>query len=108
VAGPNPIRMMRQLKHVKDRMLEEQKALAAETVEVSAGNGAVKVVMNGHQRLESVTFASELMEGSKAALVSELVVAAVNEAVARSQALASERMGAITRGLDLPSAEDDS
>ena len=98
----NPQALMRQLQDVQDKMLEEQQALEHETVEISVGGGAVKVVMNGHQKVESVTIAPELLEAGEADMLTDLLVAGFNEAVERSQAVAQERMGAITNSLNLP------
>jgi DNA-binding YbaB/EbfC family protein len=93
---------MRQLQEVQERMLREQEALGHETVEVSVGGGAVKLVMTGHQKLVSVTIDPQLLSPDEADMLNDLLVAGVNEAVERSQALAGERMGAISHGLGLP------
>jgi nucleoid-associated protein EbfC len=69
---------------------------------VSVGGGAVTVVMTGHQKLQSVRIRPELLDPEEADMLSDLLVAAVNEAVDRTQALAQERMGAVTKGLNLP------
>jgi len=97
--GPN---MMRQLQEIQERMLQEQKALGDETVEVSVGGGVVTVVMNGHQKLTSVTIKPEVLDADDVDMLADLLIAAVNQAVDKSQQMASERMGAITRGLGLP------
>jgi len=94
--------MMRQIQEMQERMLEEQKALGDETEEVSVGGGAVKVVMNGHQKLQSVSIEPALLDPDEAEMLGELLVAAVNQAVERTQALASERMNAITGSVSLP------
>jgi DNA-binding YbaB/EbfC family protein len=100
--APNPKDLMRQVQDMQAKMLAEQESLSAETVEVSVGGGAVTVVMNGHQKLVSVRVLPDLLDPGEADMLADLLVAAVNEAVDRTQALAQERMGAITRGLNLP------
>ena len=97
-----PQNMMRQLQQVQERMLAEQEALGDETVEVSVGGGVVTVVMNGHQKLTAVTIKPELLDPDEAEMLTDLLIAAVNQAVDQSQKVASDRMGAITRGLGLP------
>jgi len=94
--------MLRQIEEMQARMLAEQEALGAETVEVSVGGGVVKVSMNGHQKLQSVAIKPELLDPEEAEMLTDLIIAAINEAVDRSQALAGERMGALTQGLNLP------
>ncbi|MCD6291473.1 MAG: YbaB/EbfC family nucleoid-associated protein, partial [Anaerolineae bacterium] len=46
--------MMGQIQKLQEEMARIQEALGEETVEASAGGGAVVVVMNGHQRVESI------------------------------------------------------
>lgn len=94
--------MMRELQRVQEQMLAEQEALAGETVEVSVGGGAVTVKMNGHQKLDSVKIKPELLNPEEAEMLTDLLIAAVNEAVDRSQQVAADRMGALTKGLGLP------
>ena len=100
--GPDPRDLMRQVQDMQAKMLAEQEALANENLEVSVGGGAVTVVMNGHQKLQHVRIRPELLDPGEADMLSDLLVAAVNEAVDRTHAVAQERMGAITQGLNLP------
>jgi DNA-binding YbaB/EbfC family protein len=94
--------VMQQIQKMQAEMLAQQEALADETVEVTVGGGVVAVVMTGHQKLQSVRIQPELLNPSEAEMLSELLIAAVNEAVERSQALAGAKMNAITSQLNLP------
>lgn len=102
MANPNQQQLLRRLQEVQDKMLAEQQALAGEEVEASVGGGAVKIRMNGHQKVLAVAIQPELLDPAEAEMLTDLLIAAVNEAVERSQALASERLGAVTGGLGLP------
>ena len=77
-----------------------QEELDTLTVEGSAGGGAVKVVMTGKQTVESVEIAPEASEDVE--MLQDLVMAAVNDALGKSQEMASEKLSAITGGLDIP------
>jgi nucleoid-associated protein EbfC len=94
--------LMRQVQEMQSKMLAEQEALANETLEVSVGGGVVTVTMTGHQKLQAVRIRPELLDPAEADMLGDLLVAAVNEAVDRTQAMAQERMGAITKGLQMP------
>ncbi len=94
--------MMAQLQRLQEEMARAQEQLANETVEVSAGGGMVKAVMTGQQKLVSITIAPEAVDPDDVEMLQDMIVAAVNEALERSQALAAERMGALTGGLNLP------
>jgi DNA-binding YbaB/EbfC family protein len=61
----------------------------------------VEVVMTGHQRVESVTIDPEVVDPDDVEMLQDLIVAAVNEAIERSQGLAAQQMGALTGGLGL-------
>ena len=50
-----------QLQAMQKQMLEAQEALGEKTVEVTAGGGAIKVVMTGHQKLQSITIDPEVV-----------------------------------------------
>jgi DNA-binding YbaB/EbfC family protein len=94
--------MMAQLQRLQEEMARAQEQLANETVEVSAGGGMVKAVMTGQQKLVSITIAPEAVDPDDVEMLQDMIVAAVNEALERSQALAAARMGALTGGLNLP------
>jgi DNA-binding YbaB/EbfC family protein len=94
--------MAQQLQRLQEEMLQAQDALGQETVEVSVGGGAVRVVMTGHQKVQSVFIAPEAVDPEDVEMLQDLIVAAVNEAVERSQGLAADRMGALTGGLNIP------
>jgi DNA-binding YbaB/EbfC family protein len=91
-----------QLQAMQQQMLEAQEALGEKTVEVTAGGGTVKVVMNGHQKLQSITINPEVVDPDDVEMLQDLIMAAINEAVEASQNLAAEKMGDITGGLNIP------
>jgi hypothetical protein len=95
--------MMRQLQKMQEDMAAAQEALAAETVEVSVGGGAVKIVISGHQRVQSITINPAMVDTSEAEWLTDLqdlLVMAVNQAVEQSQTMAAQRMESITGGLN--------
>ena len=96
----DPIKMLRQVQQMQDRMQKVQKELETETVEASAGAGAVTVVATGAQKLVSVRIDPEA--AGDAEMLQDLVIAAVNEALEKSKAMAAARMQAVTAGLGLP------
>jgi len=91
--------MMQQIQKLQEQLVQTQEQLAQETVEYSAGGGAIKVVMTGDQRCQSVVIDPQLVADGDAEMVQDLVLAAVNGALDASRALASERMGPLAGGL---------
>jgi DNA-binding YbaB/EbfC family protein len=96
----DPIKMLRQVQQMQDKMNKVQEELATETVEATAGGGAVRVVATGTQKLVSVTIDPEAASDTE--MLQDLVVAAVNEAMDRSKQLAASKMQAVASGLGLP------
>lgn len=94
--------MMKELEKAQKQLAKVQEELGNETVEASAGGGAVKVVMTGHQKVVSVKIAPEAVDPSDLGMLEDLIIAAVNEAVQKSQELVTKRMGQVTGGLKIP------
>ncbi len=99
--GPkaSPGDMMKQLQQMQQQMAEAQEALGEETVEHSAGGGAVKVVADGHQRIRSIAIDAAAIDPEDPGMLEDLVLAAVNGAIEASQELAGRRMEGLTGGL---------
>jgi len=96
----DPLKMLRQVQQMQDRMSKVQKELETETVEASAGGGAVTVVATGAQKIVSVQI--DPAATSDQEMLQDLVMTAVNEAMERSKQLAASKMQAVTAGMGLP------
>ncbi len=96
----DPLKMLRQVQQMQGRMEKLQKELENETVEASAGGGAVAAVVSGTQKIVSVRIDPDA--ASDVEMLQDLVVAAVNEAIEKSKQMASDKMQALTSGLGLP------
>jgi nucleoid-associated protein EbfC len=97
--GFNP---MQQVKALQDKMLKMQEELAFMKVEGSAGGGMVVAVMNGRQELLSIKIDPQVVDPNDLEMLQDLTVAAVNDALRKSQELASGEMGKIAGGLNIP------
>lgn len=93
-------KMLKQVQQLQAKMAKVQEELAAAMVEATAGGGAVKAVVNGEQKLVSVTIDPDATEDVE--MLQDLVVAAVNEASDKAKELAAQRMQEVTAGLGLP------
>lgn len=79
-----------------------QSALAKETIEVEAGNGAVKVEINGEQKIKKISIDPELVDLEEVHKLEKWVESAVTQAITKSQQLAAEKMKSMAGGLGLP------
>ena len=96
----DPMKMFKQVQQMQDRMNKVQSELETETVEASAGGGAVRVVATGTQKLVSVTI--DPAAASDVEMVQDMVISAVNDALEKSKQLAASKMQAVASGLGLP------
>lgn len=95
----NPQNMLSQMQAMQQQMVEAQEALANEMVTVTAGGGAISIVISGHQRVQSISLNPEMVDPEDVDMLQDLLVAAVNAAIEQSQALSAERMEGITGGM---------
>ena len=94
----NP-KMLKQIEQMQANMMKAQEELGAVTVEGSAGGGAVTLVMNGHQELQSLTIDPEFVDPEDVETLQDAIVAAFHDAQGKAQELAQNKMGAAAGGL---------
>ena len=94
--------LMKQAQKLQSKMLQMQEELAQRTVEASAGGGMVKVVVNGRQQIVSVQIEKDVVDPEDVEMLQDLVQAAVNDALARSQEMVNAEMSKLTGGLSIP------
>jgi len=95
-------KFLRQAKELQAKLAKAQEELSNMTLEVSSGGGAVKVTVNGQQQVQSVKISPEVVTPDDVELLEDLVLTAVNEAIAKSQEVAAQRMEEVTGGLKIP------
>jgi DNA-binding YbaB/EbfC family protein len=93
---------VKQALELKKKLDQMQKELAKIVVEADAGHGAVKVSVNGQQKLLSVKISPEAADPNKVQRLEEWVVKAVNEAVEKSQKEGAKQVASLTGGLKIP------
>lgn len=94
--------MAQKLQELQQQMLDTQNALGDETIEVSSGGGVVVIEITGHQKVTNVTIDPEVVDPEDVEMLQDLIMAAINEAVEKSQSMASERLEGLTGGLNIP------
>jgi hypothetical protein len=94
--------MMKQAQNLQKKMMKTQAELATKTIEASAGGGMVKVIANGAQKIESIVMEKEVVDPEDIEMLQDLVLAAVNDALNKSQEMVSAEMGKLTGGLNIP------
>ena len=94
--------ILRQAQQLQKRLNEAQESLENESVEASSGGGVVTATVSGKQKLMSIRIDPAAVDPDDVSMLEDLVLAAVNEAMDKAQELASQRLGAITGGMNIP------
>ena len=94
--------MMKQAQNLQKKMMKTQAELATKTIEASSGGGMVKVIANGAQKIESIALEKEVVDPEDIEMLQDLILAAVNDALNKSQEMVSSEMSKLTGGLNIP------
>ena len=94
--------LMKQAQRMQQEMMRIQQELATKTVEASSGGGMVTVVVNGRQELVSISVEPSVIDPDDVEMLQDLIMAAVNEGLAKSQDMVKEEMAKVTGGLSIP------
>lgn len=100
--NPQYQKMLKQVQDMQKKMAKAQEELALETVEASAGGGAVTVVVTGALEVREVRIDPGAVDPDDVEMLQDLVIAATNEALRAAQALAQTKLGGATAGIDMP------
>jgi len=94
--------MMQQAQKLQARLAQAQEEMSNLTIEASSGGGAVKITINGQQKIQTVKISPEVINPEDVELLEDLVLTAVSEAITKSQEAAAEHLGGLTGGLKIP------
>jgi DNA-binding YbaB/EbfC family protein len=95
-------RMLRQAQELQAKLAKAQEELGDLTVEGSAGGGAVTVVADGHQNIRSIKISPDAVDPEDVGLLEDLILAAVNDSLEKSQKMAQDHLGSLTGNLKIP------
>ena len=93
---------IKQAMELKSKLKQAQQDLSNNIVEAEAGNGAVRVTMDGQQKIKSVKISPEIINKGKPELLEKMILKAVSEALAKSQKEAAKQLKELTGGLKIP------
>ncbi|MFC1744500.1 YbaB/EbfC family nucleoid-associated protein [Candidatus Riflebacteria bacterium] len=100
--GPNMNHMMKQAMKWRENLVKVQEELKSKTIQGAAGGGAIKVTVNGANRLEAIEIDPEVIDPDDAETLQELIVLAANNALEEMAKISEKEMGKITGGMNLP------
>lgn len=94
--------MLKQAQKIQAQLARVQEEMAQKTIEASSGGGMVSVVVNGKQEVISIKIEREVINPEDIDMLQDLILAAVNEGIRKSQEMVSEEMKKLTGGLNIP------
>ncbi len=101
--GPQNMQgMMKQVQKMQEQMAVLQEELEARTYDVSAGGGAVSVRINGKKEIVSIDIQPDIVDPDDIETLSDVLVAAVNEAIKKVEDTNSAEMQKVTGNVSLP------
>ena len=102
MGGANMNKMMKEARKVQEQIVQMQEELHKRELEVTVGGGAVTVLVNGKQEILSLKITPEAVDPDDVEMLEDMIMAAVNEAVKKSQDMVSGEMAKITGGFNIP------
>ena len=97
--GMDMNKLLQQAQQMQAQMAKIQEELKSETVEASAGGGAVTVKATGALEIVEIRFAPDAIDPAEPELLADMVLAAVNEAIRSAESLAQTKLGPAMGGL---------
>lgn len=94
--------LQKQVMQMQNNVQKEQEKLAAETFEVSSGGGAVTIQIKGDGKIQKISLQKDVVDPDDVEMLEDLLLAAVNEAVRKVETERETRIGALTKGLNMP------
>ena len=94
--GMDMNKMLQQAAQMQEQLAKAQEEVANETVEASAGGGMVTVKATGDLQITEIKIAPEAIDPDDPEMLSDMVLAAVNEALRSAQALAQSKLGGMS------------
>ncbi len=95
-------KLMKQAARMQQQMEKVQSDLAARTVEATSGGGAVKVVARCDGTIASIKIDPQAINPADPQLLEDLVLTAANQALTQAKEIATNEMGKVTSGFNLP------
>ena len=94
--------LLKQAQQLQTKMAKLQEELEEKSVEASSGGGMVTVVVNGRQEILSINIEPEVINPDDQEMLQDLLLAAINDGMAKARNMVNEEMGKLTGGMNLP------
>ncbi|CAA9563790.1 MAG: Nucleoid-associated protein YaaK [uncultured Thermomicrobiales bacterium] len=93
---------MKMIQQMQNRMAKIQQELEETTIEGTSGGGVVRAEVNGQREFRSIKIDPSAVDPEDVEMLEDLIVTAVQDAMEKAQALAEDKMSALTGGMKIP------
>ena len=100
--GMNMQQMMRQAQKMQKELQKAQAEAAELTFEATAGGGMVTATAKGDMTITTISIDPDAVDPDDVEMLEDMVTAAVNEALRGVNELSSQRLNAVTGGMNIP------
>ena len=100
--GNSQAAMMKKIQDMQNEMARIQEEVENSEFSASAGGGAVEVTVNGKHEVLAVNIQPEVVDPEDVEILSDMIIAATNEAIRKAADTMEQKMGSATSGLGLP------
>ena len=100
--GGGQMAMMKRIQEMQAQMEQKQQEIEASEFTASAGGGAVEVTVTGAHEVKAIELQPDVVDPEDIEMLSDLLIAATNEAMRKADDAMEQAMGAFKSGLGLP------
>ena len=102
MAGGGQANMMRKIQEMQAQLEQKQAEIEATEFVASAGGGAVEVTVTGAHEVKEIKMQPDVVDPEDIEMLSDLIIAATNEAMKKADDAMEQAMNAAKGGLNLP------
>lgn len=92
-------KILKQAQKMQAQMMLAQEELDKTELEGTSGGGAVKVIVSGNSEVKSVKISPDVVDKEDIEMLEDLILTAINDAVAKSKSMAENKMEKVTGGI---------
>lgn len=100
--GGNMNNLIKQAQKLQKQMEQMKEEIEKKTVEASSGGGAVTAVVSGKKEVIDIKIKKEVVDPDDVEMLQDLIIAALNEALAKASEMMEQEMAKVTGGLNVP------
>ncbi len=101
-AGGGQMNMMKKIQEMQQQLEQKQAEVEASEFTASAGGGAVEVTVSGAHEVKAINMQPDVVDPEDIEMLSDLIIAATNEAMRKADDAMEQAMNAAKGGLNLP------